>query len=69
MSSLKKDVRVVILDYPFGKPLNVTGHIVGILPGDRYNVLIEHGLHAGQIKSYKYWKLQVIKDDQQGPNC
>ena len=69
MSSLKKDTRVVILDYPFGKPLNVTGHIVGLLPGDRYNVLIDSGLHTGQIKSYKYWKLQAVDDNCQGPNC
>ena len=48
---------VWVRDYPFGRPLNIKGKIVGIMPGDYYNVLIENGLHEGQIKKYKFWKL------------
>ncbi len=53
---------VWIRDYPFGKPMNVRGKIVGILPGDCYNILMENGLCEGQIKKYKFWKLLLDKE-------
>jgi len=58
----KKGDTVYILDYPFGRPIKVFGKIVGILHNDYYNVLIESGLHEGQIKRFKYWLLKA-KDD------
>ena len=56
----KKDELVVILDYPFGKPTNVRGKIVGFFPNDFYNVLIETGCNEGQIIKYKYWKIMSL---------
>ena len=54
---LKKDDEVWILDFPFGKPLNIKGTIVGKVGKDHYNVLIDNGLMEGSIVKYKYWKL------------
>jgi len=48
---------VRVLDYPFGKPSRVLGKIVGLLPNDYYNVLVERGCNEGKIVGYKYWKL------------
>jgi len=57
MSDFKKGDKVFIRDFPFGKPLNVHGEIVGVLKGDFYNVRMTTGLSEGKILKYKYWKL------------
>ena len=54
---LKKGDIVWIRDYPFGKPLNLKGKVVGVLANDHYNILMENGLCEGQIKKFKFWKL------------
>jgi hypothetical protein len=61
---LKKDDEVWILDFPFGKPLNIRGTIVGKVGDDHYNVLIDNGLMEGDIVKYKYWKLFLIDGEQ-----
>jgi len=48
---------VFIRDYPFGKPLNVKGRIVGAIDEEHFNVLIEEGINEGKIMKYKYWSL------------
>ena len=53
---------VWIRDYPFGRPMNIRGKVVGVLPGDYYNVLLRDGLCEGQIKKFKFWKLLLDKD-------
>ena len=53
----KKGDEVWVLDFPFGRPLNVRGKIVGEPEKDHYNVLIQTGLLEGDIVKYKYWKL------------
>ena len=58
----KKGDVVYILDYPFGRPLNVKGVIVGKLYNDHYNVKITHGLRTGDIARYKYWNLVSEKE-------
>jgi len=55
--NFKRGDEVFVLDYPFGRPLNVSGKIVGILKNDFYNVLIEIGCSEGKIVKYKYWDL------------
>ena len=55
--NFKRGDLVWVRDYPFGRPLNIRGKVVGVMSGDYYNVLIENGLHEGQIKKYKFWKL------------
>ena len=57
MTDFKRGEKVFIRDYPFGKALRLHGIIVGILPNDYYNVKLEGGICAGDIKKYKYWKL------------
>ena len=64
--SIKKGDEVHILDYPFGKPITSRGKVVGVLDGDYYNVLMESGCHEGQIKKYKYWKLSLTRDTEDG---
>ena len=59
-SEYTKGKTVVVLDYPFGKPTRIKGEIVGILPGEHYNVLLKVGCNQGNIVKYKYWKLKVI---------
>lgn len=61
---LKKDDEVWILDFPFGKPLNIRGTIVGKVGDDHYNVLIDNGFMEGDIVKYKYWKLFLIDGEQ-----
>lgn len=61
---LKKGDEVWILDFPFGKPLNIKGIIVGKVGEDNYNVLIGNGLMEGDIKKYKYWKLFSVDGEQ-----
>jgi len=48
---------VYIKDYPFGKPLNICGEIVGVLSDDHYNVKMMNGCREGKIVKYKYWML------------
>jgi len=62
MNNFRKGMRVVILDYPFGRKTNIKGQIVGVLPNDHYNIMIEGGLNAGRILKYKFWKLQQISE-------
>ena len=42
---------VSVLDYLFGRPINVYGKVVGVLKNDFYNILIQSGLYEGQIKN------------------
>ena len=63
MSTFRKGDEVHILDYPFGRPINVTGVIVGILNNDYYNVRIKKGLPEGNIVRYKYWNLALVNDN------
>ena len=66
MSEFKRGERVLILDYPFGRPLNVEGEVVGILKDDFYNVKITKGLSEGKILKYKYWNLLLTKSSISG---
>ena len=61
---LKKVDEVWILDFPFGKPLNIKGTVVGEAGKDHYNVLIGNGLMEGDIVKYKYWKLFLISGEE-----
>jgi len=58
-SGFSKGDRVVLLDYPFGKPLRVSGRIVGVFPDSYYNVLVENGCNEGKIIKYKYWFIKL----------
>ena len=53
----KKGEKVLILDFPFGRPLDITGTVVGKIGKEHYNVLVDCGLLEGNIVKYKYWKL------------
>ena len=53
----KKGDKVLILDFPFGRPLGISGTIVGRVGADHYNVLVDQGLLEGDIVKYKYWRL------------
>jgi len=53
--------KVYLRDYPWGKPLNIHGKVVGYLGQDYYNVLLSNGLNAGTIKPFKEWGL--IKEE------
>lgn len=61
---LKKGDEVWILDFPFGKPLNIRGTIVGKVDEEHYNVLIDNGLMEGDVIKYKYWKLFLVDGEQ-----
>ena len=39
MADYQKGDKVYITDYPLGRPLNISGTIVGVLGNDYYNVL------------------------------
>ena len=56
----KKGDEVWILDYPFGRPLDIKGIIVGSNGKEHYNVRIKNGLMEGDIKKYKYWSLFLV---------
>jgi len=58
----KKGHKVWITDYPFGRPLNLSGEIVGVLRNDYYNVLLGNGMNEGSIIKFKYWSL-LRKDE------
>jgi len=60
--TLKKGDIVFVLDYPFGRPLNVKGVVVGVLRNDFYNIRITHGMRTGDIAKYKYWNLSLDKN-------
>mgnify|MGYP001380332431 CR=1 FL=1 len=64
MEFVKGD-EVWIRDFPFGKPLNVKGTIVGKIGKDSYNVLMQSGLLEGNIIKYKYWKLYSFDSEEQ----
>lgn len=49
--------KVYLRDYPWGRPLNVFGEIVGYLNKDSYNVLLSNGANAGTIRPFKEWSL------------
>tara|TARA_Y100001973_G_C4927518_1_gene199375 strand:- start:60 stop:293 length:234 start_codon:yes stop_codon:yes gene_type:complete len=53
---------VFVRDYPYGKPLNIFGKVVGFLPDDCYNVMLGNGLNAGKITKYRSWSLIRKKD-------
>tara|TARA_B100000902_G_C27157590_1_gene837002 strand:+ start:28 stop:261 length:234 start_codon:yes stop_codon:yes gene_type:complete len=53
---------VFIRDFPWGRPLNVIGKIVGFLPNDQYNVMLSSGLNEGKIVTFKSWSLVRKKD-------
>ena len=56
----EKGDEVWILDFPFGRPLNVKGVIVGKAGREYYNVQILTGILEGDIIKYKYWKLYSL---------
>jgi hypothetical protein len=60
---LEKGSTVWILDFPFGRPLNVKGVIVGKSGDEHYNVLIQTGMLEGDIVKYKYWKLYSLDNN------
>ena len=60
----KKGDEVYVLDYPFGKPINCRGVIVGVLGDEHYNVLMKSGFHEGQIMRHKYWKLLLTSEEE-----
>jgi len=49
--------KVYLRDYPWGKPLNVFGKVVGYISKDTYNVLLSNGINAGTIRPFKEWSL------------
>ena len=49
--------RVYLRDYPWGKPLNIFGKIVGYINKDTYNVLLSNGINAGTIRPFREWSL------------
>lgn len=49
--------KVYLRDYPWGRPLNIFGKVVGFLGNDRYNVLLSNGINAGTIRPFKEWSL------------
>jgi len=53
----QKGDEVWILDFPFGRPLNVKGIVIGKSGDEHYNVLIQTGMLEGNVVKYKYWKL------------
>ncbi len=53
---------VFIRDYPYGKPLNLFGKVVGYVGIDRYNIVMMNGLQEGSIVSYKEWRLISERD-------
>ena len=53
---------VFVRDYPYGKPMNIFGKIVGFLPDDCYNVMLSNGLNEGKITMYRSWSLIRKKD-------
>ena len=53
---------VFIRDFPWGKPLNVSGKIVGFLPNDKYNVVLSSGMNEGKIVAFQSWSLIRKKD-------
>ena len=64
MEHFKKGEKVFVRDYPFGRPLNVTGEVVGKVDQDSYNVLIKSGILEGDIVKYRYWKLYSLDKKQ-----
>jgi len=62
----KKGDKVFVRDFPFGKPLNVRGTVVGKIGQEHYNVLIDTGILEGKIIKYKYWKLMHVQNREQG---
>ena len=63
MNDFSKGDKVCVTDYPFGKCIKCTGIIVGVLENDYYNILVDSGFHKGLILKKKYWKLQLIEDE------
>ncbi len=46
-----------------GRPLNISGTVVGVLSNDYYNVLMDNGLNEGKILKFKFWSL-VLNEEQ-----
>ncbi len=53
---------VFIRDFPWGKPLNITGKVVGFVSNDTYNVMLRSGMNEGKIVAFKSWRLIRKKD-------
>jgi|GEM_PF-3695016 hypothetical protein len=53
---------VFLRDYPYGKPLNLFGKVVGYIGIDRYNIVMMNGLQEGSVVSYKEWRLISERD-------
>ena len=49
--------KVYLRDYPWGRPLNIFGKVVGFLGNDTYNVFLSNGINAGTIRPFKEWSL------------
>ena len=63
MNSFNLGDEVYLRDRSLGNPLNIEGRIVGLLPGEHYNVLMENGANEGNIVEYKYWDLFLIDNN------
>jgi|TARA_R100000030_G_C3235854_1_gene119388 hypothetical protein len=61
----KKGDEVWILDFPFGRPLNIKGTIVGKVGREHYNVKIQTGILEGDVIKYKYWKLYSLDNQEE----
>ena len=45
-----------------GRNTNIRGRVMGVLPDDKYAVMLLNGLNEGQIIKYKYWFLRKESD-------
>ena len=61
----KKGDEVWILDFSFGRPLNIKGTIVGKVGREHYNVKIQTGILEGDVIKYKYWKLYSLDNQEE----
>ena len=59
---IRRDSIVYIRDRPMGRNTNIRGRVMGVLPDDKYAVMLLNGLNEGQIIKYKYWFLRKESD-------
>lgn len=65
MSSFNIGDKICLRDRMLGKPLEVKGEIVGLLPRDRYTVLMRGGWNEGRTIDYDYWELFLIDNEEE----
>jgi hypothetical protein len=58
---VKGDV-VVILDRPLGHPSKIRGVVIGFSSEDTYNILILNGMRKGDVKKFKSFEIDTIKE-------